>query len=188
MDKLVLEIPSINRKDDALDFVKEFFAYNSKINGTGGLQRYVDSYEDWLLKLADDCSFTKERVPARTLFLVREKDCKIVGIINIRLALNERLRNTAGNIGYSIRPTERNKGYSKVGLYLALKECTKHNMEEVLLSCNRKNIASSKTILALGGKFEREIFDEENDDYLDFYTINVKESVEKHKDLYEKNR
>lgn len=32
-------------------------------------------------------------------------------MINIRLALNERLKKYGGNIGYSIRPTERGKGY-----------------------------------------------------------------------------
>lgn len=181
MEKLILEVPSIFREEDAIDFINEFYAYNSEMNGTASLQKYLDNYRDWLIKLVDDLDGLDGRVPAKTYFLVRESDDKIVGITNIRLELNENLKNTSGNIGYSIRPTERGKGYSKNILYLALKDCTKHKIEEVLLSCYRKNIASSKTIIALGGKFERELFKEENDDYLDFYTINVNESVEKYK-------
>ena len=39
-------------------------------------------------------------------------------MINIRLMLNENLKKIGGHIGYSIRPTERQKGYNKVNLYL----------------------------------------------------------------------
>ena len=34
-------------------------------------------------------------------------------MINIRLALNDRLKKIGGHIGYSIRPTERGNGYNK---------------------------------------------------------------------------
>ena len=47
------------------------------------------------------------------MFLVREVDNMIIGMVNIRLALNEKLKNRNGNIGYSIRPTQRRKGYNK---------------------------------------------------------------------------
>lgn len=51
----------------------------------------------------------EEKVPAETYFLVRENDNKIVGMINIRLTLNENLKKFGSHIGYSIRPTERKK-------------------------------------------------------------------------------
>ena len=38
-------------------------------------------------------------------------------MINIRLALNERPRRFGGNIGFSIRPSERGKGCNKINLY-----------------------------------------------------------------------
>ena len=56
----------------------------------------------------------EEKVPAETYFLVRKRDNKIVGMINIRLQLHEKLKEFGGNIGYSIRPTERRKGYNKI--------------------------------------------------------------------------
>ena len=185
MGKLVLEIPSISRKNDSIEFIEEFLENNSNINGDGSLSKYKDCYEDWLIKLADDYSFLKNnnRVPAKTYFLVRESDNKIVGIINLRLKLNEYLKNTFGNIGYSIRPSERKKGYGKIILYLGLIECKRENIDEVLLSCDKNNIASSKIILSLGGKLISDKSSINND--LDFYTINVTESLDKYKSVYE---
>ena len=74
-----------------------FYLYNSNINGAGGLHRYLDNYEGWLIKLEEDYvrEPNEEKVPSRTYFLVRESDNRIVGMINIRLKLNERFfRNT----------------------------------------------------------------------------------------------
>ncbi|MBP5727083.1 MAG: GNAT family N-acetyltransferase, partial [Clostridia bacterium] len=123
MDRLYFETPGPDRKEDAIDYIREFQEYGSEINGVGGLHRYLEDYEGWLEKLKDDETTTpnEERVPAKTFFLVRESDRRIVGMINIRLALNERLKKFGGHIGYSIRPTERGKGYNNINLYLGLK-------------------------------------------------------------------
>lgn len=184
MEKLVYEIPSIQRKQDAIDYINEFYAHNSEINGSGGLDRYVDNYEDWLIKLEKDLKQipSEERVPAKTFFLVRESDNKIVGMINIRLCLNKRLREEGGHIGYSIRPTERRKGYNKINLYLGLIECQKYGIKEVLLDCDKNNLCSSKTMVALGGKLLCEY--PYKDIIAQKYSINVDESIEKYKEQY----
>ena len=184
MEKLVYEIPSIERKQDAIDYINEFYAHNSEVNGSGGLDRYVDNYEQWLIKLEKDLKQipSEERVPAKTFFLVRESDNKIVGMINIRLCLNERLREKGGHIGYSIRPTERRKDYNKINLYLGLIECQKHGIKEVLLDCDKNNLGSSKTMIALGGKL---LCEYPNDGIIaQKYSINVDESIEKYKEQY----
>jgi len=189
MEKLKYEIPSLERKEDAINYIKEFYEYNSEVNGSGGLDRYLDDYEGWLKKLDEDASRipNEQKVPARTYFLVRESDNKIVGMINIRLTLNENLRKLGGHIGYGIRPTERRKGYNKINLYLGLLECQKYGIEEALLTCNKENLGSSKTMKALGGKLLKEIYETEKyHEYLQFYTINVNESIEKYKEEYEK--
>lgn len=184
MEKLVYEIPSIHRKQDAIDYINEFYAHNSEINGSGGLDRYVDNYEEWLIKLEKDLNQipSEERVPAKTFFLVRESDNKIVGMVNIRLGLNKRLREEGGHIGYSIRPTERRKGYNKINLYLGLIECQKHGIKEVLLDCDKNNLGSSKTMVALGGKLICEY--PYKDIIAEKYSINVDESIEKYKEQY----
>ena len=189
MERLKYEVPSLERKEDAINYIKEFYEYNSEVNGSGGLDRYLDNYEGWLEKLEEDANRipNEQKVPALTYFLVRESDNKIIGMINIRLALNENLRKLGGHIGYGIRPTERRKGYNKINLYLGLKECQKYEIEEVLLTCNKDNLGSSKSMKALGGKLIKEIYEDERyHAYLEFYTINVDESIEKYKEEYEK--
>ena len=129
MDKLYLEVPTITRKKEAYEFIQEFLYNNSSINGSGSLHRYVNkeknNYEEWLEKLEEDYVRMPDEnnVPSRTFFLIRESDNKIVGMINIRLVLNERLEKFGGHIGYGIRPSERGKGYNKINLYLGLKIC-----------------------------------------------------------------
>lgn len=188
MDKLKFEVPTIKRKEDAIEYINEFYKYNSKINGVGGLYRYLDNFEDWLVKLEGDkkSPITEEKVPAETYFLVRESDNRIVGMINIRLALNEKLKKYGGHIGYSIRPTERQKGYNKINLYLALKVCQKHGIKEVLMDCDKDNVGSAKTMQALGGKLINEYFDDINTNCIvQDYIINVDKSLSEYSYIYE---
>ena len=181
MERFYFEVPTLDRKQDAIDFLKEFKDYGSNIHGTGGFNRYYpDNYEGWLEKLEVDRNreVDEEHVPAETFFLVRESDRRLIGMINIRLALNEKLKQYGGNIGYSIRPTERGNGYNNINLYLGLKFCNKHNIEEVLLDADLDNPASWKTMEAMGGVRIREYFDAEHDHTMTVdYTINVKNAL-----------
>lgn len=175
-------VPSIEYKEQAIDYINEFYEYNSEINGAGGLHRYLDNYEGWLEHLEESRNRipNEEKVPAETYFLVRESDNKIVGMINIRLALNEKLKKYGGHIGYSIRPTERQKGYNKINLYLGLLICQKYGIKEVLMDCDKDNLGSSKTIQALGGKLIREYYDNEfSNCIVQDYTIDVDEVIRK---------
>lgn len=187
MDILYYEEPSLSRKDDAIDYINEFYKYKSFINGSGGLDRYLDNYEAWLEKLEKDYNMVpnEKRVPARTYFLVRESDNRIVGMSNIRLELNEALKNYGGNIGYSIRPTERRKGYNKVNLYLALQVLEKYNVEDALLDADLDNPASWKTMEALGGERILEYIDEYDGSESVKYSIPVVKSLKKYKKVYE---
>ena len=180
--------PTLEHEQEALDFINEFYEYNSDINGTGGLQRFLNNYPDWLKKLEEDRNRipNEEKVPAVTYFLVRESDNRIVGMINIRLALNERLRKFAGHIGFCIRPTERRKGYNKINLYLGLKVCQQHNIKEVLMDCDKDNLGSAKTMLALGGVMVKEYFDDEIAKCLvQDYVFDVDKCIELNKSIYE---
>ena len=187
MERFYFEVPSINRKEDAIEYINEHYAYNSNINGSGGLHRYLDNYEEWLAKLDYDATMapTEEKVPARTFFLVRESDNRIIGMINIRLSLNEKLRNYGGNIGYGIRPTERGNGYNKINLYLGLKVCFDYGIDTVLLDADLNNPASWRTMEALGGIRIAEYYDENYKENIVKYSIDVKKSLETYKDTYE---
>ena len=188
MEKFFLEIPTKEWEQDAIDFINEFYEYNSDINGTGGLQRYLDNYDGWLENLEEDYKRipNEEKVPARTYFLVRESDNKIVGMINIRLALNERLKKHGGHIGYCIRPTERGKGYNNINLYLGLKICKEYGIKEVFMDADKENPASWKTMESLGGINIREYYDDEYAHcVVKDYTINVDNAIEENRKKYE---
>lgn len=192
MEKFYLEIPSIERKNDAVQYIEEFYKYNSKIHGTGSLDKALKkgkTYEEWLdnnLKLHDqEYATDKGLVPALTYFLIRENDNKIVGMIDLRLGLNEYLRNFGGHIGYSVRPSERRKGYNKINFYLVLREAKKYNLDKVLITCADYNVGSRKTILAFDGIFEKTTFDESDNQTMELYWIDVDNTLEKYKDMYE---
>ena len=185
MERFYYEVPSLERREDAIQYIQEFYDFSSPINGTGGLQRYLEDYEAWLLKLEEDreCVASKDRVPAETYFLVRESDQKIIGMANIRLELNERLRKSGGHIGYSIRPTERRHGYNKINLYLALHVLEEHGVDVAMLSCDKSNLGSSRTMISLGGVLDRE-FVEEDGNMEQVYFIPVSDSIEKYDFVY----
>lgn len=186
--KFKYERPNISRKDEAIDFINEFYEYGSKINGVGGLTRYLDDYEGWLKKLEEDYTreATEDKVPTRTYFLIRVDDNKIIGMANIRTKLNHKLMNFGGNIGYCIRPTERKKGYNKVNLYLALKVCKECGIKKALLDADKGNPASWRTIESLGAVLEAEKCVESYDeDVVRFYSIDVDRALELYGDMYE---
>lgn len=193
MEKFYLEIPSLERKEDALDYLNEFVLHKSEINGTSGLNRCLNgmSYEEWLevtIKSMDkEYAEKKGLVSSTPYFTIRESDDKIVGMICLRHYLNESLRKVGGHIGYSIRPTERRKGYNKIQLYLVLLEAKKIGLDRVMIDCHTTNIGSKRTIEALGGVFEEEVCDDRDGRMLYNYWINVDESIEKYKDIYGKN-
>ena len=183
MERFYYEVPGIGRKDDAIAYIREFIDFGSEINGSGGLDRYLDDYEGWLEKLNLDYSRVpdEDKVPARTFFLIRESDSRIVGMINIRLTLNERLKHYGGHMGYSIRPAERGKGYNKINLYLGLKVCDQYGIEEVFLDADLANPASWKTMEAFSGKRIREYYDDRyaHCTVVD-YTIDVRKALAEH--------
>jgi predicted acetyltransferase len=155
--------PNLEYKNKAIEFVNEFRQSNSNINGCGSLEKYLNdsSYENWIKKVMADidiANIEEGRVPAYTYFYVREEDDSIVGIINIRLALNDFLRNEGGHIGYSIRPTERRKGYATMMLRDALEFLKIIGLRNVIISCDKNNIASAKVIRNCGGILDKEFY------------------------------
>lgn len=189
MERLKHVKPTKDYEQEAINYIKEFYEYNSDINGVGGLNRYLDDYDGWLVKLEEDRKRipSEEKVPAETFFLVRENDNRIVGMINIRLVLNERLSRFGGHIGYSIRPTERGKKYNILNLYLGLLCCQEHGLDEIFMDCDKENPASAKTMIHFGAKLVREYYDDQNAHCIvQDYIINVKEAIKNTRDELEK--
>ncbi|MBP5655149.1 MAG: GNAT family N-acetyltransferase [Clostridiales bacterium] len=173
-----LVFPDITYKDKAIDYIDEFYEYGSEINGSGGLDRYLrewnSTYEEWLKKVLKDmdiANIEESRVPALTYFYVREEDDRIVGMVNIRLALNDFLRSEGGHIGYSVRPTERRRHYATEMLKAALKVTDTIGIKDVLVSCDKDNAASAGVIKNCGGVFRNEVYCESFQETLHMYVI-----------------
>lgn len=186
MERFKLEVPSEARETDAMDFLAEFIKANTVIHGSGGFDLYADDYAGWLHRVREDKTreFSEKRVPAETYFLIRESDNKIIGVISVRLKLNKALWNFGGNVGFSIRPSERRKGYNKINLFLGLCVCKNRGMEAVLISCEKRNIASAKSIQALGGKLIYEYMDEELGYEIQNYVIDVRAALDRFGEKY----
>ena len=192
MERFYLEEPSLERKDEIIEYLDEFIKYNSNINGTGSLDKIYDGYtfeealERCLNMKNEEYAKSINRVPGKTFLLIRKNDNKIVGTINIRWNLSEKMLEFGGHIGYGIRPTERRKGYNKIQLYLTLLKAQKLGLYKVMLGCSVDNLGSDKTIKALGGILERCELDESDNTMTNVYWINVDESIDKYKDEYSK--
>ncbi|MCR5721459.1 MAG: GNAT family N-acetyltransferase [Lachnospiraceae bacterium] len=171
-----LVFPTPEYKEKATEYIGEFYEYNSEINGSGALDRFLQesTYEEWLVKVRKDIDIAnveKPRVPTLTYFYVREEDDRIVGMINIRLALNDFLREEGGHIGYSVRPTERRKHYATDMLKAGVEVLNTIGINEVLVSCDKENLASSGTILNNGGRLIKEKYSETFQEMIQMYSI-----------------
>ena len=156
MDKIILVKPDLSYADEIIKYKEESLKESPIINGSAGLDRF-SSIEIWfeeLKKRSCENTVPKGLVPSSTYLGVREKDNYIVGMIDIRHYLNEYLTQVGGNIGYGIRKTERNKGYAKQMLKLALEKCKELKIKKVLITCDEDNIASEKVILSANAKLE----------------------------------
>jgi predicted acetyltransferase len=117
-----LVVPTLNHKEEALAYRKEHFDNNETIINGSELLDKIDSYEEWLEKINKNSKIEtvdSNWVLTDTFFAIREDDNKIIGIIDLRHTLNDFLKNF-GNSGYSVRPSERNKGYATKMLKLLI--------------------------------------------------------------------
>lgn len=149
---LRLRRPQVTDKLAIEEMLADYQAHGSNTDGFWFRQETFD-YEVWL----KDCDAAEQglglpdgAVPYIQYVSFDDKN-RAIGFLNLRLRLNERLRQYGGHIGYSIRPSERRKGYAKEQLALGLAVCLTKNIKQVLVTCSVTNEASRRTILAQGG-------------------------------------
>jgi len=159
MNKLMLVLPSMKYEDMVMKYKDEFILNNEFMHGTAGLDKF-DTFEQWYEKIvnnSDEETVLEGLVPASTYLAISIDDGRLLGMIDIRHRLNEYLLKFGGHIGYSIKKSERRNGYATEMLFHALKKCEKLKIKKVLITCDKDNIPSAKTIINNGGILENEV-------------------------------
>ncbi|MBQ4166062.1 MAG: GNAT family N-acetyltransferase [Oscillospiraceae bacterium] len=173
MEELILVRPSSEYAAQITEYRQEFLDIGSAMDGTGSLRR-IDDPEEYInvcRKYEEPTTVPSHLVPATQFFFIRESDNKLVGMIQIRHYLNDFLEKFGGHIGYSVRPSERRKGYAKEMLKMALPCCKEIGLEKVLITCIDGNIGSEKTILANGGIYESTVHEPNENENLKRFWI-----------------
>ena len=141
---MIYRLPELSDKEILMDYVSEH-----RTNGENSISASVGmlagEFSDWVNKIHKNASIGNEEWGRSLMYLCLNED-KLIGLLSIRYDLSELLRNRLGDIGYGVRPSERNKGYATEMLRYALSVCKQKGMDRVILGCYKDNLASSATI------------------------------------------
>lgn len=162
MEEIILVRPTLEYGEDIWQFRQEIAQAGDadSFAGCSGLQK-MDSVEAWIKRSVDwekpeNCP--EGKTSASVFLAVRKSDNRIVGIIDLRHHIEHPvLKLWGGHIGYSVRPSERGKGYAKEMLRLNLENARALGIPKVMITCDEDNTASEKTILANGGVYEKTV-------------------------------
>lgn len=146
---MAYRLPELTDKCMLQEYVQEHYDNNeSGISASMGLP--VSEYNEWVEKIHRNASVGDTEWGRSLLYLCFEHD-KLVGLLSIRYELPEDLSNIYGDIGYGVRPSEREKGYATMMLHHALSVCKEKGLKKVVLGCYKDNVASAATIKKNGG-------------------------------------
>jgi len=153
--------PSVDLEEAYLDYIGEWEASGEKIVPYSSRRIVGEDFDDALKRWLGERSpevYSRGFVPAALYFLVDEAG-RILAAAHIRHELNDSLYICGGHIGYGVRPSERKKGIASAILAMALPIIKNIGIDRVLVTCDKSNLASGKTIIKNGGVLENEVFD-----------------------------
>ena len=162
MNEIILVKPSREYAEQIMQLKAEILAANDAncFAGCSFLENY-DNYAEWLKRLEqqeDSRCIPQGSVPSSAYLAVRTSDNRVVGIIDLRHHIDHPILGLwGGHIGYTVRPSERSKGYAKEMLRLNLENARALGLKRVMITCSPDNPASERTIIANGGKFEKDV-------------------------------
>lgn len=155
---LKLVKPTLSMEKEYIDYITEWESTDERIVPNSS-KRDNMIFKELINKWGEYESeniYDKGLVPSSIYFLVNE-DKKIYGVIDIRHDLNDYLSQYGGHIGYGVRPSQRRKGYASQMLTLALPIAKELGINNALITCDKNNTGSAKTIINNGGILENEV-------------------------------
>jgi predicted acetyltransferase len=84
-------------------------------------------------------------------------DCRVLGSSRLRPLLTPALEHEGGNIGYDIRPSERQRGLGTLLLRLTLERPAAIGLPRVKITCDADNFGSIRIIEKNGGTLEAQV-------------------------------
>ncbi|MFK7693607.1 GNAT family N-acetyltransferase [Paenibacillus sp. HJGM_3] len=170
-ESVALVRPSVEYQDAYMAFYREWVGSGEDMvpwvisRDPSDFQAMVE----WLLANETDERLPEGRVPDSTYWLITASG-RVVGAVNIRHRLTEKLFQRGGHIGYGIRPSARRCGYATKLLALALEKARGLGIRDVLVVCDSTNEASARTIVRNGG-VPAESFTEEDGNVINRFWI-----------------
>lgn len=149
---LQLMEPVVDLKTEFIEMVEEFCSSGEEhVHGIGCIE--AGDFENSIKRAKEQVcgiGLPEGWVPASTYWSVC--DGNIIGLCHLRHELNDFLESYGGHIGYSVRPSQRNKGYATHMLRLVLEKAGDLGIRRILVTCDDDNPASARVIEKNGGK------------------------------------
>lgn len=179
-DELLFVEPSMTYAEEISSYREEMLAAESSFDGCLSMKRMPDpkEYTEYCTEWANPSRVLKENGARGTVLLcIRKVDNKMVGCMQVHHVLNQQMREITGHVGYSVRPSERRKGYATQMLAKAKDYLSAFGFLEIYVSCLPENEASRRTILANGGEYIETVYLETDKVDLERYVIKLEKQM-----------
>lgn len=156
-DEIRLIQPDEGMREAYLEHMKDWEAAGEEYKKEDQRREIFTDFAGYVKRLRDyarGIGLPEGFVPWSEYWLVRGR--KILATSGLRHRLTEALRDYGGHIGYSVRPSERRKGYATLMLKLLLEKARQLGLDRVLITCNKSNVASARVIRKNGGVLDSE--------------------------------
>ena len=168
----------------SMEFAEEIAAYRQEMIDAGSsfdgcfslkrmpdIKEFVENCTDWANPSREP---DEHGAWGNVILCIRESDRRMVGCMQVHNVLTERMAKYTGHVGYSVRPSERKKGYATRMLNRAKDFLSSFGFEEINVSCLPDNEGSRRVIKANGGEYIETVFLESDGVNLEKYRIDLK--------------
>lgn len=161
--------PAARLENEFLSMAEEFRA--------AGDDRFAPALEDFAAYLENLSNFRRgralppDRVPQDSFWLV--SGARVIAVSSLRRRLNADLEKEGGHIGYSVRPSERRRGFGTLILRLSLEKARARGLGRVLVTCDADNTGSVRIIEKNGGVLSGRAVSERTGKLISRYWIEI---------------